>query len=215
MIRRWRPSPTQKACLESMFASRNMPGTPEINQLALGLGLAPRQVRTLRARATPRAAARRRQIAPHRSRPLARAAQVRIWFQNKRQRTHVDKKKPKAAKKGPPPPRRPLPCLTPCTSSAARDSECLSPGGSVSSQPALAHARLDGGYLLLPAPFFCVDSAAALGHPPVGTYQLREEQHACAGEHETFGVLEAADPCGEFDLSHIQIGELIDALGCC
>jgi len=44
VTRRWRPSAGQKACLESTFAAHNMPGTPEINQLAVALGLAPRQV---------------------------------------------------------------------------------------------------------------------------------------------------------------------------
>lgn len=58
--------------------------------------------------------------------------------------------------------------------------------------------------------------AAFVPAPPVGTYyQAREGQHEGVINAEAFGMSEKVDLCAEWDLTNIQIGELVDALGCC
>jgi hypothetical protein len=86
--RRWKPIPRQKDALEEAFYQCAMPDTPAVVQLGLDLDISARQVAPFVRRNTRAPLARA--AAAHTCHIARVHRQVRIWFQNRRQRERKD-----------------------------------------------------------------------------------------------------------------------------
>jgi len=165
---------------------------------------------------------------------------VRIWFQNKRQRAHIEPKTAKGRQKralaaaypsapymGSPFASVPYPSSSYLASSHPSSprvetlAECASPGvSSRSQQRAFAPSPLLRGPCgcgehslpLLPT-HMCVTDALLFA-PERAKYQL-SEQNDEADKDGCFAMLEEIEQTSEWDLSNIAIGELLEALDCC